>query len=76
MENKVLIKVRAETGAKEESWTLKSRDTFVISVREKAERNEANERIKQILSEYFKTKHIRLIHGHHSHNKIFEVDKS
>jgi uncharacterized protein YggU (UPF0235/DUF167 family) len=69
----MLIKVKAIAGAKEESWTMKARDAFTISVREKAEDNRANERIRQILAEYFKTGNIRLIHGHHSPSKIFEV---
>jgi len=52
---------------------MKARDAFVISVRDKAEGNRANERIKEILAEYFKTGNVRLIHGHHSPSKIFEV---
>ncbi len=69
----MLIKVRVTAGAKEESWSMKARDAFAISVREKAEGNKANERVREILAEYYRTKDIRLIHGHHSPGKVFEI---
>lgn len=70
------IKVRVVAGAKKEKFEQVSKDHFKISVKEKAERNMANDRLRELLSEHFsigKGK-IRLISGHHSPSKIFSVD--
>ncbi len=72
------IKVKATPGAKRESVTKVSEDTFKISVKEKAERNMANGRIKEVLAGYFvlSVGKIRLVSGHHSPSKIFDILKS
>jgi len=70
------IKVIAKTGAKKESIDKKSEDHFVISVKEKAERNMANEKIIELLAGYFKIPKgkIRIINGHHHPHKLLVVD--
>ncbi len=70
------VKVRATAGSKKEKIEKSSKDHFKISVKEKAERNMANTRIREVLAEYFLLPigKIRLISGHHSPSKIFSVD--
>lgn len=70
------IKVRAKPDAKNESLQQKSPDHFEISVREPAEQNRANIRIREILARYFglSLTKVRLISGHHSPSKIFSID--
>ncbi len=69
------IKVRVTAGTKKESFEQVSDDHFKVSVKEKAEQNMANRRVIKLLADFFNTgeKNIRLIHGHHSPSKIFDV---
>ncbi len=72
------LKVRVKAGAKEEKVVRMADDHFEISVREKAERNMANERVGEILKTYFKAKNedpprVLLVSGHHSPSKIWSV---
>jgi uncharacterized protein YggU (UPF0235/DUF167 family) len=45
------LKVRARAGMRKERVEQKDADTFLIEVREKAERGEANERIRELLAQ-------------------------
>lgn len=70
------IKIKVTAGAKKEKLARISEDHFEISVREKAEHNMANSRVREIIGEFFdvpvgKTK---IISGHHSPGKILSVD--
>ncbi len=70
------IKIKVTAGARKEKLTQISEDHFEISVREKAERNMANVRVREMIADFFvvpvgKTK---IISGHHSPGKIFSVD--
>lgn len=70
------IKVKATAGAKKEKFEQSGKDLFKISVKEKAERNMANGRLREVLADHFSLPlgKIRLISGHHSPSKIFSVD--
>ncbi len=70
------IKVVAKTQAKKESLIKKSKDHFLISVKEKAERNMANKRIIEILALFFEVQKgkIRIINGHHHPHKLIVVE--
>ncbi|HLP86673.1 MAG TPA: DUF167 domain-containing protein [Candidatus Paceibacterota bacterium] len=70
------IKVRVLAGAKKENVSKKNKDTYIISVREKAERNLANKRICEIMAGIFNisTKKVRIVSGHQSPSKIIAVD--
>ncbi len=70
------IKVRVIADAKKEKVERVSKDHFKISVREKAERNMANTRIRELLALNFgiSTAKVRIISGHHSPSKILSVD--
>jgi uncharacterized protein YggU (UPF0235/DUF167 family) len=70
------IKVKVEAGAKKEKILKKSLNTFVISVKERAERNLANTRIKEIIASIYaiNVKSVRIISGHQSPSKILSIN--
>lgn len=70
------IKVKVEAGSKKEVIKKKSKDTYLISIREKAERNMANRRICEIMANEFNvsSKSIRIISGHQSPSKILSIN--
>lgn len=70
------IKVNVIAGAKKEIFKQKSKDHFDISVKEKAERNMANTRILELVSEHFQIpkNKVRIINGHHHPSKLISVD--
>jgi len=73
----MFIKVKVSVGAKKESIRKIGTDRFEIVVKEKAERNLANERVIKLISEYLgigKGK-IKIINGHQRLNKILEIKK-
>jgi len=65
------IKVKVQAGAKREVITQKSKNSYIISVKEPAERNLANKRICQIMASLFNVsiKNVRIINGHQSPSK-------
>ena len=72
----MFVHVRAVPGAKKESVTKESDTEFYIEVREKAERNQANRRIMELLGVAFgvKTTQVRMLTGHRSPSKMFSID--
>lgn len=71
------IKVKVTAGARKEKLIQTASDHFEISVREKAERNMANVRVREMVAEFFKVPigKVKLISGHHSPGKIFTIDR-
>lgn len=69
------IRVRVIPKAKKETIKKINEQTFEITVKEPAERNLANNRIKELLAIEFglESKSIRIVSGHHSATKIFDV---
>jgi len=69
------LRVLAVPKAKKEVVTKKKENYFEISVKEPAERNLANNRIKEILAQMFSVspKAVRLVSGHQSSRKIFSL---
>ena len=61
--------------SKKDEIIKKSEDSFLVKVREKAEGGMANQKVKQILADYFNISDnkIRLIKGGKRTNKIFEI---
>ncbi len=61
---------------KKESWKQKSADHFEVSVREKAERNEANTRVLELTAEHFKVSvnKVRIVNGHHHPSKLLVIE--
>ncbi len=68
------IHIKVKTGAKEEKVEKKSDTQFVVSVKEKAERNMANKRIVEIFRKLYGTGKVRITNGHHSTSKLLSVD--
>ncbi|MDP2815215.1 MAG: DUF167 domain-containing protein [Rectinemataceae bacterium] len=70
------VKVRALTGAKKENLKEESSTHFSISVREKAERNAANLRIRELLAMHFGVylQQVRIVNGHQSPSKLLSID--
>ncbi|HPS21325.1 MAG TPA: DUF167 family protein [Candidatus Paceibacterota bacterium] len=69
------IKAEVKTNAKKEKLEVKDENRFIISVKEKSERNIANERVIQVLADYFKISpsKIRIINGHHKSHKLLNI---
>lgn len=69
------VKVIVKPSARKEKVEKTGEQSFSIAVREPAERNLANQRIREILAdEYAITVNmVRLVTGHRSRGKIFEV---
>lgn len=70
------IKVKVQAGAKKEIVEQKNNNTYLISVKEPAERNLANKRICEILASLFNIsiKNIKIISGHQNPSKILSVN--
>ena len=69
------IHVKVKAGARKESFSQKSEDHYEISVKEKAERNQANSRVIELVAEHFKvlkTK-VRIINGHRHPSKLLVI---
>ena len=73
---KMYIKIRVTPGAKKEEIAKKSADMFIIRVREPAERNLANQRVKELIAKEFGVPlyKVRIVTGHTSPSKILAVE--
>lgn len=69
------VRVNASPGAKKEQIRALSADRYEVSVREPAERNMANSRIRTLLARELGVPEsaVRMISGHQSPHKIFSV---
>lgn len=69
------VKVRVCPGAKREE-VVKKGEVFCMSVREPAERNCANNRVRELLARALRVQlsAVRLIAGHRSSSKVFSVE--
>lgn len=70
------IRVEVVAGAREELIKKTSSDSFFVSVREKAERNQANKRVLELVRQKFGGQGIiaKIVSGHHSHSKILSIE--
>lgn len=68
------IKIRVIANAKREVMVKESDDHYKISVKQKAENNNANDRILEIMHNEFPNSIIRIISGHHHPNKILSIE--
>lgn len=70
------IKVKVQAGAKKEEINKKSENTYIISVKEKAQRNQANIRVCEIMASLFNisAKQVRIVNGHQSPSKILSIN--
>lgn len=71
------IRVHVAAGAKKEIVQKKDDTTFLISIREKAERGMANERMLTLIRREFpESGKISIINGHHSPVKLLSIEVS
>lgn len=70
------VRVHAMPGAKKERILQKGEAEFEVSVREPAERNLANHRVREMIADVYgvNPRTVRLISGHRSPTKIFDVE--
>ncbi len=70
------IKVEVLAGAKAERVEKTGPDSFVITVRQKAEQNAANRRVLELIRAEFGGGRsiVRIVSGHHSLHKILSVE--
>jgi len=71
------VHVKVTAGVKKESITQKSADHFEISVKEKAERNMANERVLELVAGHLKVSKnkVRIVNGHRHPSKLMIVEE-
>jgi len=72
----MLIKVKAKPRSKKEGVKEISKNYFEVRVNQPPEKGRANERIVELLAEYFdipKSK-VRLVKGETSKEKVFEIE--
>jgi len=69
------IKVKVTAGAKKDKIDKKRDDYYLVSVKEKAERNMANNKVRELMARLLgiSTPSIRIISGHHSTSKILSI---
>ncbi|MEK7390521.1 MAG: DUF167 domain-containing protein [Patescibacteria group bacterium] len=71
------VKVRVKTEAKREEIVLKSKNSLVISLKEKPERNAANKKLVAVIGRHFSVpvSRVKIITGHKKPTKIVLIDE-
>lgn len=71
------VRVHAVPSARKESVTKESDTVFYIAVKEPAEQNLANKRIREILAQELSVlpAQVRMLTGHHSRSKMYSIEK-
>jgi len=69
------IKVKVYPESKKEKLIQTKENNFEVWVREKAERNQVNKRLCQIMGQYFNNPDggVKILNGHHSRIKLLKV---
>lgn len=69
------VHVRVTPGAKRESFIETDNKHFSVSVKEPAERNLANTRVRELIAEHFRVAlgKVKIITGHRSAQKMLDV---
>lgn len=70
------VKVSVIPGARHESFVEKKPGYFDAKIKEKAERNMANERVIELVADFYKvpTSKVRIVNGHQHPSKLLVVD--
>lgn len=69
----MLLKVRVKAEAKKQLIMEVASDSYAVHVQASKERGEANKEMLEILKDYFKTQHIKIIKGHTTPHKIVDI---
>ena len=69
------VRVRVTPNAKRESLIQVDGKTFTAAVREPAEQNLANGRVREMIADHFNVPvgKVKLTAGHHSPQKVFDI---
>ena len=69
------VKVRVTAGMRKEKVEKTGDHTFQMVIKEPAERNLANKRIRTILANWYTVPegNVRIVTGYHSQSKIYDV---
>lgn len=69
------VKVTVTAAAKKESVTQLGDDSYAISVKEKAERNQANARVRELIADAYRVPlgAVAIVTGHKRPNKILFI---
>ncbi len=69
------VRVHAVPGARKERITKKDETTFHIAVKEPAQQNLANKRIREMLAQEFNVSvaQVRMLTGHRSSTKLYSI---
>jgi len=72
----MFIKVKVTANSKREEIKKKSENSYLISVKEPAERNLANRRVCEIVASLFNVsiKQVRIVNGHQSPSKMLSIN--
>lgn len=70
------IRVRVKVGERKEKIEERLKNSFAISVKEKAENNQANKRICEMISLFYGTepKKVKIVNGHHKSSKLLLIN--
>ncbi len=70
------VRVQVKPDSRKESLSQTDEKTYSISVKEPAKQGLANDRVKELLARELgvKIQKIRLVSGHRSPRKIFDID--
>ncbi len=73
--DRMYIKVRVKTGAKNETVRKVTDGIFEISVREKPEQNAANKRVLELIARELRIRAsaLRIVSGHHRPSKVLAI---
>ena len=71
----MFVRVKVQAGARKERFAELGPGRFEIDVKEKAERNAANDRIRTLVARHFgvSSKSVRIVSGHRRGNKTLRV---
>jgi len=72
----MLVRVKAKPRSKKEGVKEITKDYFEVRVNQPPEKGRANERIAELLAEYFKVpkSRVKLVKGETSKEKVFEIE--
>lgn len=70
------VRVEVVPGARREEMREGKNDSFILRVKEKAEGNQANIRVRELMALHFQVPltAVRILTGHHSRSKLLTID--
>lgn len=72
-----MLRVKVTAGARKELFEERGTGEFIAKVKEKAEQNQANRRVRELVAAHFGVTvgKVRIITGHRSPNKTIAIGK-